>query len=87
MKRSSNQRPSQRAVRVGTFERTMDGFNAEISVKMAQAIGEYHTTFVEPRLAWIELPWYGKLWARLRRSSAWTDLKAALKLRDGEDAE
>lgn len=61
----------QAAVRVGAFERALEGFNREIATKTALLLTEYHRRKVEPlqrRIEYLELPWYKKLllWAKNR---------------------
>lgn len=69
---SPPQRPGRRTVRSNQLERYMDRvleeFNQEMAGKVAQAIGEYHRDFVEPRLAWLERPWWLKLWHFVKRT-------------------
>lgn len=51
-------------VRVGALERTLEDFNAEQGQKVALSIQTYHDKYIEPRLSWLETPWYQKLWIR-----------------------
>ena len=57
-------------VRRANLERTLEAFNAEVGVKVAQALYDYHEEYGEPRfiqiekqLNWLALPFY-KRWFR-----------------------
>lgn len=58
--------PDPRAtVRAGKLDKTLEQFNEEMGGKVAQSIMTYHNRYVAPlerRIAWLELPWYRKLW-------------------------
>lgn len=72
----SNREP-QATVRRGQLERymarVMDEFRDEMAKGTARTIAEYHTILLEPRLRWLEMPWWkrpfvrlGEAWARVR---------------------
>ena len=42
----SGQTPSQKAVRVGHFEKTLNRFNVEMSQKIVAALSEYHVRYI-----------------------------------------
>lgn len=77
----------QQAVRVGKFEKYMDGFRGEMGMKMARTLNEYHREFVlrlEERIAYLELPFWkrwwvqaGRLWERVRRKNLTARLGSA----------
>lgn len=46
------------AVRAAQLDTTLDAMNEEMSEKMARAIAQYHTMILEPRLKWLETPWW-----------------------------
>lgn len=52
---NQGQNYGERAVRAGQFDRAMEEMNAEIGAKMAAALSEYHSRFVEPRLQVVEM--------------------------------
>jgi len=68
---------SRQKVHVGGLEQTLESFNAEMGQKMALSLHEYHNKYVEPRLKWLETPWYGKWWFRVTEVAKW--LKAKLR--------
>lgn len=65
------QRPGRRTVRANQLERHLDRVMSEydmmMAARMSDALGQYHIRQVEPRLRWIERPWWLKLWHALRR--------------------
>lgn len=70
------QRLPQKTVRVGAFERRMDRIHAEIEGRQKDTewtiscvLAEYHERFVEPleaKIAWLETPWWRRVWVRVR---------------------
>jgi hypothetical protein len=71
--------PSRQPVRAGDLNRTLTGFNADIGHKVSLLIEAYHTRHIEPRLDWLETPWYKKLWWRLKEVARWLNLKLKVK--------
>jgi len=67
------------AVRASRLDDTLDAMNEETAKKMARALGDYHVEFVEPRLQWLEMPWYKKLFAKAAK--AWRVLRHLLRRR------
>lgn len=52
-------------VRIAALERTLQALVEEIGGKQAQWGVVFHNNYVAPlerRIAWLELPWYRKLW-------------------------
>ncbi len=59
---------------MAALERTLEQFNAEMGQKVAQTLHTYHLDHVTPleaRVAWLELPWYKKLWDYGHRWWTW----------------
>ena len=46
------------AVRAKKLDDTLDALNDEMSQKVARSIADYHTMILEPRLKWLETPWW-----------------------------
>ena len=69
---------ARRNVRVGALERTMEDFNSEMGQKVMLSFQKYHDEYIEPRLSWLETPWYQKLWIRTKgvATRAWGRVKA-----------
>lgn len=72
-----NEKPQRQTVRAGQLDRTLQGFHDEIRAKTAALLERYHILHVAPleaRLAWLELPWYGRL--RYRVGAWWSRVSA-----------
>jgi hypothetical protein len=66
-------RDPQQALRVAQFERAMQAFNEEMGIKMAHAFYAFHREHMQPiidRLAYLDLPWYAKVWHWMKRQRA-----------------
>ena len=70
-KRPGHKSHERTTVRVGHLRQVLTGVNAEMGEKTARVIAEYHRTLVEPRLVWLETPWYKKLWLRSKDIAVW----------------
>lgn len=73
-------RDPQRAVREGQLNRTLEQFYAEVLTDVGERskklLYEYHTKVLEPRLEWLETPWWRKPFKKWRR---WWDLRRAVE--------
>lgn len=64
-------RTPQKTVRAGQLDKTLEQFNAEMGVKVAETLHRYHDQYVEPRLAALEAPFYRRWWAKLAAFARW----------------
>ena len=68
MGRSGQSRGRQTA-RISHVESALDDHNKETAKKMALVLKEFHLKYVTPleqRVAWLETPWYRRLFLRTR---------------------
>jgi hypothetical protein len=64
-------REPQKTVRAGQLDRTLEQFNAEIGVKVAETLHRYHEQHVEPRLAALEAPFWRRWWRKIKAALEW----------------
>lgn len=80
----------QKTARQGAVEdymvRVTEDLKGELGAKMALLLTTYHLEQVQPRLEWLETPWYKKLWLRATWAAKW--LKSVLtRSRDEGESE
>ena len=69
--RPIGKKPSRKVIRAGRLDDTLERFNGEVATKTGLALAAYDKQYVAPlreRIAWLELPWYGKAY---RLTQAW----------------
>jgi len=57
-------RTRRKTVREGSLERRLTAFELHIRDRVALTIAEFHEFTIEPRLRWLEMPWYKRWWIR-----------------------
>jgi len=69
--------PNRQPVRVAQMKQILQQLDVNMAMKTTSAIRTYHQRYLEPRLRWLEMPWYQKLW--IMTLQAWSWLKAKVK--------